>query len=187
MHIDPVSGAPLFVLDQMMMTGAVNNVYKRYGIHGIYYAVLFGWPGSPFASITSNEERDKLVFEEVYNRTYYDMIRKEEIAPKSNDYFRDQYTRADMKKAIDVIAKLARVPVIEEKNKIMGWIDGNSMAMDTKPHSANPLGAVKHAEDQGKLMKTRKELNNLLDEVLAKERDLLVKKDPLCSLDDYLH
>lgn len=184
-HVDPDSGSPLFVMDQIMMIRSLNTIYHKYGIHGIYYAVFFGWSGSPFATITNEEEKHDLIAAEVYGKPYYDPIQKEEVSQEKLRN-KDQYKKPDMQEAIQIIGRLARVPVLEDKISYLRWLDDNTKAMDQPINKQNPMGIQERAKKQGELVKGRKEITALLDEAIERERNLLTKKDVLCSLSDFI-
>ena len=186
MHIDPDTGSPSFVLDQMMMIKSLNAVYQKYGIHGIYYCVLFGWPASPFAMVTEEKERHELVVKEVYDSKYYDPIIKEEIY-REKLQVKDQYKEAEIIEAISSINTLARVPVLEDKALYLKQLDKNKAAMDYEHNMKDVKGTTEREKYMKDLIANRKALNAILNEALISEKDTLLKKDPKASLDDFIN
>ena len=185
-HIDSQTGSPVFVLNQMMMLDALRIVYHKYGIHGIHYAVLFGWQGSPFAMITDDDARDGYVVREVYNSTYYDPIDKQS-KKMENFSTKDQYKQEDMKNAIKIINELAPVPVIQNKLFYLKLLDKNKVALDQDDiNPANKKGIADQAKNQELLLKNRNLLDKTLNEMLEREKELLMKSDPKTSLDDFI-
>lgn len=185
-HVDTTTGSPLFVMDQMMMIGAIRDVYNKYGIHGIYYAVLFGWPGSPFYSVISEPARDELVVQEVYGTKYYDPVQKEEILTERFSC-KEQFNQSDMKLAIQSINSLAPVPVLEEKYLYTRLLEINKSGLERQADPQDYKGQTEIAKAQKELFSSRKTLNAFLDEVHKKEKDILLKSDPQMSLSDFIN
>lgn len=185
-HIDPKSGSPIFILGQMNMISSLRAVYEKYGIHGIYYAVLFGWPGSPYASVTDEEQRDAYVVKEVYGNTYYDSIRKEQITIEDFSV-KEQYKAHDMAEAMKVIYDLARVPVIENRLLYLRLLDRNKLALDVEFHPDNHKGNNEMAGGQKVLLSNRTILEKNLNETMEREKEILMKSDPKMSLDDFIN
>lgn len=185
-HVDTQTGAPIFVLNQMMMLSSIRDVYKKYGIHGIYYAVLFGWSGSPFASLTNDSIRDENVVKEVYGSKYYDPVQKEEIASEPFSC-KEQYKQQDMKAAIKMITSLARVPIIEERNLFLKLLDRNQEDLKKEAEPTDFKGMEMIASAQKPLLLNRTALNKNLEAILIKEKEILLRSDPKASLSDFIN
>ena len=70
--IDRETRIPMFSIEQMLMMKETRECYLEYGIHGLYYCVLFGWKGSPYFSVVDENKRDEMVSEDVMSMQYYD-------------------------------------------------------------------------------------------------------------------
>lgn len=208
-HVDPLTGQPLFIMDQIMMIEVFREIYKRYGIHGIYYCVFFGWAASPYASITDIHEKHKLVCEEIEGAIYYDPVTKTEqrrwqrpiplpetprppavdankrpIEKSKSEKERDEYA-LQIIKGCNRVNKLARVPVLESKIQYLAIID---RIWDGLKQPFDPRDLAK-ARDAAALQKTllgnRKDAENNLEDVLRQEREILTKADVMASLNDF--
>lgn len=184
-YINTDTGAPMFVISQMMMIDSLREVYKRYGIHGIYYAVLFGWAGSPFASLTKESMRDENVCREVYGSTYYDPNKKE-LVTIENYQIKEQYLQDDMRAAIKIINELARVPIIEEKNLFLKLLDRNKEDLEREAHPQDLKGKIDIESNKKPLIENRQRMNKMLEEVLKKEKEVLLRSDSKASLSDFI-
>ena len=185
-YVNNDNGAPMFVLNQMMMIESIRSVYKRYGIHGIYYAVLFGWQGSPFASLTSESMRDENVCREVYGNTYYDPNIKE-LVSMENYQVKEQYLQDDMRSAIQSINELARIPILEEKALYLKLLDQNKVDLQRQAHPEDYKGQDMIEENKKKLIINRQNLNKMLEDVQKKEKEILLRSDAKASLSDFIN
>ncbi|MGG7664046.1 hypothetical protein [Dyadobacter sp. BHUBP1] len=184
-HIDPDTGSPVFILDQMMMVDELRAVYHRYGIHGIYYAVLFCWAGSPFASLTDQAERHEAVCRQVYRSVYYDPIKQDDVRRERLRSPR-QYEQEDMVAAFRRISELARVPVLEEKLLYLGMLDRIKVALSVEFNPLDFKKAKEATEVQKNLLANSKAVSAALKEAMETERTMLLKHDPKASLDDFI-
>lgn len=208
-HVDPLTGQPLFIMDQIMMIETLRKVYERYGIHGIYYCVFFGWAASPYASVTDIHEKHKLVCEEIEGAVYYDPVTKTEqrrwqrpipipepprapvkdangrvIEKTKSEKDRDEYANQIIK-ACSRVNKLARVPVLESKIQYMAIIDRIWDGLK-QPFDGRDLAKAKDgAALQKLLLGNRKDAENNLEDVLRQEREILTKADTMASLNDF--
>lgn len=184
-YVNTDTGAPMFVLGQMMQIESLRVVYKKYGIHGIYYAVLFGWAGSPFATLTKDSLRDENVCREVYGSTYYDPNTKE-LVTMENYQVKDQYLQDDMRLAIKTINELARVPIIEERNLYLKLLDRNKEDLEREAHPQDTKGKIDIEANKVKLITNRQTMNKMLEEVQKKEKEILLRSDSKASLSDFI-
>lgn len=208
-HIDPLTGQPLFIMDQIMMIEVFREIYKEFGIHGIYYCVFFGWSASPYASITNIEEKHALVSEEVNDSKYYDPVTKTDERrskravpcplpprplvegsngkpiPKSEREKKEDERIAMIIKGCNRVNKLARVPVLESKIQYMAIIDRIWDGLK-QPFDGRDLAKAKDgAALQKVLLSNRKDAENNLEDVLRQEREILTKADTMASLNDF--
>jgi len=209
-HIDPLTGQPLFIMDQIMMVNAFKKIYDTYGIHGIYYIVFYGWAASPYATITNPKERHEMVWEEVGNTKYYDPVTKtDQRSPKRAvpypeppqppaldankrpipktpiELKRDEASNAIFD-ACKKVTKIARVPVLESKIQYLAIIDriwdGLKQPFD---HRKSASDAKEAAALQKLLLGNRKDAEERLDHVLVQEREILTKADVMACLNDF--
>lgn len=61
---------PLMPMDQMLLMKEFEAVHKIWGARGIYFAVLYGWKGSPFAD-EEEKAREANVLERISNPNWY--------------------------------------------------------------------------------------------------------------------
>jgi len=185
-HIDVATGSPLFVVDQMTMISSIRQVYQKYGIHGIYYAVLYGWVGSPFYSITVEADRNKMVTREVYAGEYFDPVQKKQILPSEQYTCEDQYLQPEMREAIGMINSLARIPVVEDRVLYQKLLDQNKASLERQAAPDDYKGQTEIIKSHPDLFKNRKSLTQMIDEALKKEKEILAKSDPQISLNDFI-
>ena len=183
-HIDPSTGNPIFIVDQILLVKELKVVYDKYGIHGIHYCFLYGWAASPFSTETNKERRHELVAKQVYESHYYDPI-IQDLVKKEKMRTTKQYESPEIVYAIDMINKLGRVPILEEKQTYLTVGDKirDALLADLDTRTAKALSEQSAA--QKNLLANQKETSRALREVIELERALLAKKDEQASLNDF--
>lgn len=182
-HIHPETGMPIFVLDQIVMVKELKAVYDKYGIHGINYCFLFGWAGSPFATITDVIERHKLVYKQVYSSTYYDNVMQEEVKPNQVNLSKqtNQYEQVEIVAACEMIKKLARVIVLEDK--VSNYIIRDNIRKNLEDATKK---LTKDSVTQEKILLTNDGMvAKKIDAIILREREILAKTDYKASLSDF--
>lgn len=101
----------MFPIEQMLMIPDCHTCYKNYGIHGLYYAILFGWAGSPYRNKTNEEERDTTVYDAIRLTEIFDYNKGKMAKPDKTH--REMYKNPHIKKAIQAIIQHARIPTLE--------------------------------------------------------------------------
>lgn len=107
---------PCFMIEQMWQHQELRAVYKSFGIAGIHYAILFGWEGSSFRRYNiTDDERDKMVCDEVYKADLYDPRQDKYVNCKPKK-LANMYNVPMIKQAIERLNIVAKVPVLELAN-----------------------------------------------------------------------
>lgn len=184
-HIHPETGMPVFVYQQIAVIPDLKAVYDKYGIHGINYCFMYGWSGSPFATITDDKERHDAVDNEVYEKKpkFYDPVLEQEVGDRDIKLRKktNQYSDQLIISACEIINKLARVPVLEDKKNYLSQQDVTQKRLNNLPADDKEASTV-----QKNFLSSAKVISIELDRISERERNILAKKDYKASLDDFM-
>lgn len=185
----------MFPLDQMLMVKELRECYKYYGIHGLHYAVLFGWEGSPYKNELDLSIRDKMVYDDVYADELYDM-NKGAFVNNLKQRHREMYKAPMIMASIRALNLIARVPQIELNNYYeeqiatlkeqanMSWKAGNTRELKEQAQAQKLL-----LDNIKTLQKNQKEIldeiaSTMKVQVVASLNDFMLNKDGKIGIDD---
>ena len=177
------TGTPIFMLDQLLMDSALKECYKHFGIHGLYYAILFGWNGSPYRSKTNIEERDQLAYDSVKTLEIFDSY-KDKIA-KPDKLTKDMYKNPFIKKAIETINELAKVPILELKYFFLKQIETLRLQIETVKWDKDPTILKKQVDTHKGIMESIKKMTTEIEIIDAKIEEIF-RNEKLPSLNDII-
>lgn len=167
--INKETGIPMFPLDQLLMDPAIKSCYDKFGVHGLHYAVLFGWEGSPYKTKTDVEQRHQLVYDSVRHLELYDTMKNKLISPTYNKMIPNMYVNPFVIKAIEVINTLARIPVLEMRNYYLIQLDllkkQASEIKFGKKEKEDPVQLKKTADTQALFMTQIQKIQKAIDEI----------------------
>lgn len=112
--INKDTGIPMFPQDQMMLVPALKDCYRHFGLHGLHYAVLWGWEGSPYKTLVDEIERDVVCYDALRVVDLYDVV-KGKLA-KPDKVTQNMYENVFIKKAVEAINNIAPVPQLQLRN-----------------------------------------------------------------------
>lgn len=177
----------MFPVEQLLMVSAVQKMYSMYGIHGLYYAIYFGWEGSPFRSIEDKQERSERVMAEIFEQEYWDPSKKKHVPcskmhSKKNPFFQEH----TMKPAIEAINSLAPVPQIESYNFLESQIHNLRKEMSkVKVDQNDPNKLSVQMKNLQTLLGNIKDMEKLRDQAME-EISSVMKEQEMCSLNDFI-
>jgi len=181
--IQKETGTPMFMLDQLLLNSTVKECYKHFGIHGLHYAILFGWTGSPYRSKADIEERDMLAYDAVKSTELYDTV-KGKIA-KSDKLTRHMYKNPFIKQAINTINELAKVPILELRYFFVKEIDILKQQIENVKWDKDATTLKKQVDTHKIIMESIKNMTKEIESIDAKiEEKFKIEKYP--SLNDLI-
>lgn len=157
----------MFPLDQMLMDPACKDCYDKFGIHGMHYAVLFGWDGSPYKTKTDEDQRHDLVYSSVKHMDLYDTMKNKMVLAQNAKITQIVKDNVFVKKAIAVINTLARIPALEMRNYYFQQMDSLKKQADKIKYKdgADPGDVKKTADTQALFMNQIRAMEKAIDEI----------------------
>lgn len=120
--IDTETKEPVYYFEQGFMVKEYRDIYKKYGVHGVNYAILFGWMGSPYKD-RDLEMRHKAVYKASFDIKQYDPLLDARVEYNGKENVETKfYTMKIFREFMDFLnenAKLIDDEIIEsEKQRI---------------------------------------------------------------------
>jgi hypothetical protein len=171
----------VFLQDQIMMVPAIKECYRHWGLHGLHYAVLFGWQGSPYLTELDPEKRDILAYDAVRNTELYDYA-KEKMA-KPDKVTKQMYQNVFVKRAIEAFNALAPVPQLHSRNYFGKQIVNIRKQLEQLKFDTDDVALLQKASKVYEtLNKQMKDMNKEMKEIDA-EINVMYQAEKLVTLD----
>lgn len=164
--INNQDGLPIFAVDQFMIIPAVRDCYRYYGIHGVYYAILFGWEGSPYRGKPDLNERNTLAYMAIKDVELYDPVKDRRVRASQKIYKDNMYENNYIKQCINAINSLVRTPMLEQRTYYLTQID--ELRAQQKKMILDPTDAMnfKRQVDTNKsINQSIKEMTNEIEKI----------------------
>lgn len=183
--INPDTGSAMFPLNQMLMIQELKECYKFFGVHGLTYAVLFGWEGSPYKGELNEEVRDKQVYDAVYSEDIFDINKKKYVLETNlKTRIKEMYRNHFIIKAIKAINRTAPVPQLEMYHYYGEQIEALKKEIDVK-WDADIVKKQKQASTQNSQLKNIAEMEKAQRSVKA-EMTSVMRIQKIASLNDFI-
>jgi len=183
--INPETGSAMFPLNQMLMIQELKECYKYFGAHGLSYAVLFGWEGSPYKSEIKEEVRDKQVYDAVYSEDIYDINKKKYVLESNlKTRIKEMYKNHFIIKAVKAINRAAPVPQLEMYHYYGEQIEKLKKEIDVV-WDADIVKKQKQASTQNSQLKNINEMEKAQKAVKQQMSDVM-RIQKIASLNDFI-
>lgn len=183
--IDKETLIPRFPVDQIMMIGEFQTVYKQFGWQGIMYTILFGWQGSPYVNGTVKEdERDMMIMDHLDSTDIYDPV-KEEFLTKWAKKAKDMYKLPAIKAGVKQINVLCPVALLELANFYDQESTNIKKAIKDIQYESDPEKNAKNAAAKAKLFDTLEKITKQ-QELTNEKIKVIMDMQTEASLNDFL-